>query len=94
MDIPFLDLSENIQWAMEQDEAFIAVVMEALERFKRNDWGEVDAAAHVTNDINAASGGEVIGRYPIPDSDGPLYIVAWPGHRHVTVMYRTDYSMT
>lgn len=93
MDIAHLDLSENIQWAMEQDEAFIAVVMAAIDRFKRNDWGEVDVDVHVANDTNAASGGEVIGCYPIPDSDDPIWIVAWPGHRHATAMYRSDYSM-
>jgi hypothetical protein len=93
MDVAHLDLSENIQWAMEQDESFIPVVMAFVDRFKMNDWGDVDAERQIANDIHAASGGEVIGCYPIADSDDPIWIVTWSGHRHTTVMYRSDYSM-
>ena len=78
MNVENVDVSENMQWAMEQDEAFIAVVTAAIERFKRNDWGEVDAAGQVTNDRNDASGGEVVASYPLPDRDDPIWIVAWP----------------
>jgi hypothetical protein len=94
VDVGHLDLSENVQWAMEQDEAFIAVVMALIDRFKLNDWGEVDLERRIANDSNAAGGGEVIGCYPILGSDDPIWIVAWSGHRHTTVMYRSDYSMT
>jgi hypothetical protein len=68
--------------------------MAFVDRFKRNDWGEVDAERRRANDVNAASGGEVIGHYSLPDGDDPIWIVVWSGHRHTTVMYRSDYSMT
>ena len=94
MNVGHLDLSENIQWAMEHDESFIAVVTALIERFTRNDWCDVDADRQVTNDRNAASSGAVIGNYLLSDRDDPIWIVAWPGHRHTTVMYRSDDSIT
>lgn len=77
---------------MEQNASVIAVVTAAIERFKRNDWGEVDATGQTTNNANAAIVGEVIACYTFPGRDDPIRIVAWPGHRYAEVIFRSDYK--
>ena len=78
-----------------QEPGFVMHVWNALERYKRGDWGDMTAADKTRNDEAVAAGedgGRIFAAYEHPDnSEWKIWIITESDNSSTTILFPDEY---
>ena len=74
------------------DEAFARMVVRALNRYIRMDWGDLDPEDWKSNDLSVLNGNDrILASYIVPGEQAKVWIITEWDHSVTTILFSDEY---